>query len=154
RKQFLVTLIGVAVGALLVAPAYALIVKAYGLGSEALPAPFASMWKAVALVATQGGSALPPHAGRAAEIAFGAGVAPSLLGRPAIRRFVPSPLALGIGFILPASASLAMLVGALGLVVARRFAPQRAEDYANAIGGGAIAGESIMGVIIGVLQIF
>jgi uncharacterized oligopeptide transporter (OPT) family protein len=154
RKQFAVTLAGVGVGALLVAPAYALIDRAYSVGSEAMPAPFASVWKAVALVVTQGGSALPPLAARAMGIAFLAGVALSLLARTRIKRFVPSTLAIGVGFIMPAYFALTMLAGALVLVVARRLWPRRADDYAAAIGGGAIAGESVMGVILAVLKVF
>ena len=151
RRQFVVTLVGVVVGALLVAPAYAFIVRAYGLGSEAMPAPFASVWKAVAVVVTQGGSALPPLAARATGIAFLAGVALSLGARTRLRRFLPSTLAVGVGFIMPATFAFTMLLGALALVVARRLWPARADDYAAAIGGGAVAGESVMGVIIAAL---
>jgi uncharacterized oligopeptide transporter (OPT) family protein len=150
RKQFLATLVGVVAGALLAAPAYAFIVRAYGLGTQALPAPFASVWKAVALVVTEGGSALPPHATRAFGIAFACGIALSLLGRTRAKRVVPSTLAVGIGFIMPASFALTIMIGALALVIARRFSPRRTDDYATAIGGGAIAGESVMGVIIAV----
>src|SRR5262249_6692139 len=93
---------------------------------------------------------LPPHAARAFAIAFACGIALSLLGRTRAKRVVPSTLAVGIGFIMPASFALTIMIGALGLVIARRFSPRRTDDYAMAIGGGAIAGESVMGVIIAV----
>jgi uncharacterized oligopeptide transporter (OPT) family protein len=151
RKQFIVTLAGVVTGALLVAPAYAFVVRAYGLGSEAMPAPFASVWKAVAVVVTQGGSALPPLAARAMGIAFAVGLALSLAARTRIKKYVPSTLAAGVGFIMPATFALTMMAGALVLLLARRLWPARADDYAAAIGGGAVAGESLMGVIIAAL---
>src|SRR5262249_15173979 len=108
-------------------------------------------WKAVAVVVTQGGSALPPLAGRAMGIAFVAGVALSLGARTRMKKFLPSTLAAGGGFIMPATFALTMMAGAVVGPAARRWWPARADDYAAAIGGGAVAGESVMGVIIAAL---
>ena len=58
RAQVGAQLLGAVLGAVVVVPVYFLVVKSYGIGTEALPAPSAQSWKAMA-EAVQGG-ALPP----------------------------------------------------------------------------------------------
>src|SRR4051812_33351121 len=48
RAQVSGQLVGAVLGAIVVVPVYFLIVKSYGLGTEALPAPSAQSWKAMA----------------------------------------------------------------------------------------------------------
>jgi len=151
RSQALAQLVGALVGALVAVPTYAVVVRAYGLGSERMPAPGALSWKATADAVQGGFAALPAYAGSAALVGLGLGVLLTLLERTRFGSFVPSPVALGIGLILPASLSATVALGAaVWWLLARRFAAWSAEHGA-ALAGGAIAGESLLAVLLAVL---
>ncbi|HTY58079.1 MAG TPA: OPT family oligopeptide transporter, partial [Bacteroidota bacterium] len=64
-KQVIAQSLGVLVGTLVAVPVFNALVAAYGLGSEALPAPAAVLWSGMARLLSQGFSALPPYAGYA-----------------------------------------------------------------------------------------
>ncbi|HSN89814.1 MAG TPA: OPT/YSL family transporter [Anaeromyxobacteraceae bacterium] len=136
-------LAGALLGGAVSLPAYAFLVRAHGIGTAALPAPMAVPWKAVAELVTGGGAGLPPGALAAAAIAFAAGVALEALGGRI--RFLPTPGALGMGFIAPARFAAALCAGALLGAAWRRRWPASAEALGPAAAAGAIAGESIAG---------
>jgi uncharacterized oligopeptide transporter (OPT) family protein len=151
RAQLIAQLIGALLGALIVAPVYVVVVRAYGIGSEALPAPAALSWRATAEAMRGGLAALPPHAGAAAALGLGVGAALALLGRGRLARFCPSPAAMGIAFLMPPSLAVASLVGALLVVGVRRLRPTLDPDAIMAFAAGGLAGESVMGVVIAAL---
>lgn len=144
-------LIGIAIGALSGAPAYWLITSAYGLGSELLPAPSARTWKAVAEVVTSGAGAIPAHAAMVTWMAIALAVALALVGRGRAARWLPSSIGMGIGFIIPAYYSVSLCAGALVLEAVRRRNSETAERLGPAAAAGAIAGESLMGILIAIL---
>ncbi|MDY7232777.1 OPT family oligopeptide transporter [Hyalangium rubrum] len=148
-RQLKAQLLGVLVGALVSVPAYLLLVGAYGLGSEALPVPSAHQFRAVAELATQGVSGLPPYAAEAAGLGFSLGVVLTLATRGKLERYMPSAVAMGIGFIMPAHGAVAIAASALLTELVRRVRPSWVEKHAMAVGAGAIAGESVMGMAIG-----
>lgn len=151
RRQLIAQLVGVGVGAAVSVPVYLLLARAYTLGSEALPAPAARQFRMLAELSVGGFSALPPHAGLAAAVGFAVGVVLSLAGRGRLGRVLPSPVALSIGFLVPAAYAVTLCAGALLVVGARRFWPEASERHAPALGAGAIAGESLMGVLVAAL---
>ena len=151
RHQGMVQLFAVGMGAAVGVPVYQVLVQAYGLGTQALPAPSAVQAVALAEVTTRGLSGLPPHAGTAALVAAILGAVLMRLSRERWGRMLPSAAAMGIGFILPAHYGITMGAGALLAVVARRLWPEKAETFLPALGAGAIAGESVMGVLIAAL---
>ncbi len=117
--------------------------------TEDWPAPAVATWKAVAEALAHGLDSVPPSA-RAAMLAGGVaglvlGVLEALL--PARRAvYLPSAVALGLAFVIPASISLMMFCGAL---IAWLFAVWRenlAARFSIAAAAGLIAGESIVGV--------
>jgi len=117
--------------------------------TEEWPAPAVATWKAVAEALAHGIDSVPPSA-RIAMLAAGAaglvlGVLEALLPlRRAI--YLPSAVALGLAFVIPASISLMMFVGAL---IAWLFAvrwERLAARFSIAAAAGLIAGESIAGV--------
>jgi len=152
RRQLAAQLMGVLAGAGVGVPAYLLLSKAYGLGSQALPAPFAHQFRAVAEVAVRGFEGLPPHAALAAGGAAGVGALLTLAARGPAAKWLPLPVALGIGFLLPAFFSVSICLGAVGVVVARRRWPQAVDANVPTLGAGAIAGESLTGVLIAALM--
>ncbi|AEI62733.1 OPT family oligopeptide transporter [Corallococcus macrosporus] len=154
RHQLAAQLVGVLAGSVVGVPVYLLLSRTHGLGSEALPAPFAHQFRAVAEVAVRGLDGLPPHAALAACVAVGVGALLTLVSRGRAARWLPLPVALGIGFILPAYYAVTLCLGALGLAVARWRWPQAADRDTSTLAAGAIAGESLAGVLIAALMAF
>jgi uncharacterized oligopeptide transporter (OPT) family protein len=61
--------------------------------------------------------------------------------------FIPSSLAMGIAFIVPAYYSVAMFAGSMILVAWKRLSPASAAALAIAVASGLIAGEGLTGVL-------
>jgi len=162
RAQIVAQLFGALVGALVVVPTYAIVTRVYGIGTEQMPAVSALSWKATsqALSGSLSSASGDRHAW-AAAIAFLLGTVFTLLGRrPRWQNYIPSPTALGIAFLTPVSLSACATFGALAAVAARRRLAAAAgptssatdiEGAVGALAAGALAGESLMGVIIAIL---
>ena len=148
KKQLIAQLIGISAGVLLVVPVYSLITASYPIGGERLPAPAAYAWKAMAELLTQGLSALPKGAAVTTSCAICAGVIISLLRRiERIKKWVPSGLAMGIAFIIPAYYSLVIFYGMVVHQIWQRKNPDAAIRYTFAIASGLVAGEGLMGIV-------
>ena len=146
RAQIVAQALGALVGSLVVVPAYLLVVRAYPLGSERMPAIAAVSWKATAIALGGGLRGLPPHALHAACIGFGLGAMLSLLASTRAGKFLPSALAMGVAMITPVSLSAAAVLGAGAILLARRRISTLADGETNALAAGLLAGESILGV--------
>jgi uncharacterized oligopeptide transporter (OPT) family protein len=111
------------------------------------PAPAVATWKAVAEALTHGLGSVPPSA-RMAMLAGGA--AGAVLGvldaLPRAPRWLPSGVALGLAFVIPASISLTMFCGAALTWAVLAWNARFANRFALAVAAGLIAGESIVGV--------
>ncbi|WP_339532643.1 OPT family oligopeptide transporter [Pseudomonas mucidolens] len=151
HKQLIAQMLGVFVGSVVGVFAYlALIPDPHTmLLTEEWPAPAVATWKAVAQTLTHGLDSLSVSIRWAIVIG---GLAGLLLGvldglLPAQRgRYLPSAAALGLAFVLPASVSWMMALGAvLTWVVSCRW-PRLTERFAITAAAGLIAGESITGV--------
>lgn len=151
RGQITAALAGAAVGALVCAPAYALLGRAYGVGSAKLPAPTGVQWKTMAEVLARGFGALPPGALPAVVVAGAFGIVLAALGSTKAGRVLPSAVAMGIGVLVPVDYSLAIVFGSLVLVVATRLRPSTWRDAGPAAGPGLIAGHSLVGVVVALL---
>jgi uncharacterized oligopeptide transporter (OPT) family protein len=150
RAQLTAQLIGALVGSLAGVPAYFIVVKAYGIATEKLPAPSAVSWRATAEAVQHGLGALPNYAALAGLMGFAAGLLFAILSRTRLARYVPSPAAMGAAFIVPFSLSAAGCLGGLLLAVAKRLRPNSGAQIMS-IAAGSIAGESVMGVVIAAL---
>jgi uncharacterized oligopeptide transporter (OPT) family protein len=115
--------------------------------TEEWPAPAVATWKAVAEALTHGLGSVPPSA-RMAMLAGGA--AGAVLGvldaLPRAPRWLPSGVALGLAFVIPASISLTMFFGAALTWAVLAWNARFANRFALAVAAGLIAGESIVGV--------
>jgi uncharacterized oligopeptide transporter (OPT) family protein len=115
--------------------------------TEAWPAPAVATWKAVAEALTQGLGSVAPSA-RLAMLACA--VVGAVLGvldaAPRPPRWLPSGVALGLAFVIPASISLMMFVGAALAWALLAWNARFANRFALAAAAGLIAGESIVGV--------
>jgi uncharacterized oligopeptide transporter (OPT) family protein len=150
RAQLLAQLLGALVGGLVLVPVYLVLTKAYGLGTERLPAPTAISWRATAEAVRNGLASLPPHATTSGVAGLLVGALLALGGSRRWGKHLPSPAAMGIAFLTPASVSLAVAAGALLAGGARRLRPSLDQESLISMAAGGMAGESIMGVIIAI----
>ncbi|MDO6693649.1 OPT family oligopeptide transporter [Aliiglaciecola sp. 3_MG-2023] len=124
--------------------------------SDNWPAPAVVTWQAVAETLNVGLSAIPLNA----RLAMLAGVVASIMLMLAERhlpakvvRIVPSGPALGLAFVIPASISFSMFLGAAIAWFLRRYALTWSQRFLIAIASGMVAGESIAGVGSAILQL-
>lgn len=154
RRQVFAQLLGVGAGVVCCVPIYLLFDAAYDLGSAQLPAPSAHSWKAMAELLASGPDALPDHADQAVVVAaLLGGLGPVLRRHPALAPWVPSGLAAGIAFIVPAYFGIAMFLGSSALAIWRRRRPTAAELLAYPVASGLIAGEGLFGVVSAVMTL-
>ena len=155
RKQFIAQFLGIFAGALVIVPAFYLIVPtADVLGGEEFPAPAAQVWKGVAEVLAHGLSSLDITERWALAVGGLVGILIPTLERllpSKARPFIPSAMGLGLAFVIPFWNTLSMFVGALIAWVLSKSARSFAESYTIPVASGLIAGESLMGVIIALL---
>jgi uncharacterized oligopeptide transporter (OPT) family protein len=150
RKQLVAQLCGITAGVCAVVPTFFLFASVYDIGnSQELPAPSAMLWRAVAELMNRGWDSLPQHAAVAMAVALGLGALLATVRKLAPRAtpFLPSGLAVGLAFLVPALFAICMFLGAMILVVWQRVRPEAATRYAFAVACGLIAGEGLMGVV-------
>lgn len=150
RRQLVAQLVGVGAGVLVAVPIFVLFDSAYDIGVDpTMPAPAAHSWKAMAVILADGFGALPPNATWAIGLGAAFGVLMRLLPRmiPTAKNVLPSGLAFGIAFIVPAFYSLAMLVGAVLFQIWKHRKPGAAEKLGFAVASGLIAGDGLMGIV-------
>ena len=152
RQQVYAQLLGLLVGALVLVPAFNLLVPtADVLGSEEFPAPSVLVWASVSRALTQGLEGLSPTVRWAIALGGALGVALPVLETfvPARwRRWIPSPSGLGIAMVTPGSFSLAMFAGAAVAALVRWRWPRFGQAGLVPIASGLVAGESLMGITI------
>ena len=154
RKQLMAQLWGLLAGIVFVIPVYYVVTEAWELGSDKLPAPAAFAWKAMAEVLNKGFGALPPMAVEAVMWASLVGIA-----IPVIRKFkpnwdwVPSGLAAGIAFIIPAYYSLVMVYGCIAYLIWKKRNPTAVEKFNFALASGLVAGEGLMQIVNAILAL-
>jgi uncharacterized oligopeptide transporter (OPT) family protein len=148
RHQFYAQLFGVAMGALIVVPAFNLIIPdVTKLGGEEWPAPSCVIWAGVSKAFAGGIDNL----GDEARMAIFIGITLALLEKFApkpLRPYLPSPSGLGIAMVVPGSNCIAMFIGASIAEIARR---RQQEGLVVPIASGLIAGESLMGVVVALM---
>lgn len=153
RQQVWAQFLGLVVGAIVVVPAFTLLVpEASVLGSEQFPAPAVMVWAGVSKVLALGPAGLPVGAREAMLIAalLGAGLTVVEALFPERSRTLPSAAALGIAMVLPAATTLTMVLGAaLGALARRRWS----EETLTPIASGLIAGESVTGVVMALTRL-
>lgn len=160
RHQFLTQCIGIAIGTVVCIPIYKLFETAYVLGSDELPVPAAMAWKSVALILADGPSSLPLYApwGMLGGAIVGVFLAitykliHSNFGED-YSCYIPSALALGIGFIIPPKQALTMWLGSMILATWRLVHPDTAKEYAFTVSSGMVAGHGVTGVFLAILKL-
>src|SRR5262249_28110723 len=93
------------------------------------------------------------YAALAAAIGGLLGVALTVGARFRAGRWLPSGVAIGTAFVLPASYSVAICVGGLLLAVSQKRDRQWTDSFGSSIAGGLIAGESLVGILVALLTV-
>jgi uncharacterized oligopeptide transporter (OPT) family protein len=154
RRQVLAQLLGIGCGVFVVVGVYKALAAAYPIPGEDFTAPSVQSWYAVARVLAGGLKTLPPGALEAAAAAGALGTILTLLGRSQkLAPWLPSPVALGIAFLVPAYYAWGIFLGALITWVAGRKKPEITEKYSTSLASGLIAGEGVMMVLVALLMI-
>ncbi len=157
RKQFIAQLIGICFGVCFAVPVYLLFTSVWELGSMDSPlgAPAALAWKAVAEIMVNGFDALPPMSKPAVLMGLFIGALFPILRKifPVAGKYVPSGLAFGISFLIPAYYAVAMFVGSMAYVIWIKKSPSTSEKYVFALSCGLIAGEGMAGIVNAVLAL-
>ncbi len=157
RKQLIAQLVGVSAGILVAVPIYVLFDTVYDIGGEQFPAPAAHAWKAMAEVLSVGFEALPTNATGAVLVGLAIGIALPVLRSLVPERLanvLPSGMAMGIAFIVPAYYSVAMFLGAMTFALWKAVNREQATALGFAVASGLIAGEGLMGVVNALLVLF
>ncbi|OMG64514.1 peptide transporter [Stutzerimonas balearica] len=156
-RQAVAQCLGIALGSLVGVLVYELLIPSPQsmLITPEWPAPAVATWKAVAEALGGGPDALAGETRLAmlagALVGLPLGVLEALLP-PARLRWLPSSAALGLAFVIPASVSLMMSLGALLAWLLAVRSRQLAERFVIVAAAGLVAGESIAGIAASLWQ--
>jgi len=158
RSQFVSQLAGVVTGALVGAAAYLVLVPdpVNMLITTEWPAPAVAQWKSVAEVMRGGLEALPMGVLDAIYLAAGIGVILAIIEKispKGVRKWVPSPTAIGIAFCIPAWNSMSMFMGGVVGYAIKKSAPAWHVRFAVVIAAGLIVGESLVGLVDALMKL-
>ena len=157
RKQFIAQCLGILSGIPIATGVYTLYSNVYDIGFDEVnaPAPAAHAWKAMSELLAKGFEALPQGAGLAVAIAGVVGLLLPVVRKilPETRRgLVPSGLAMGIAFIVPAYYSVAIFLGCVVFGIWKRRSPEQHAALAFAVASGVVAGDALMNIPKAVLS--
>jgi OPT family oligopeptide transporter len=150
RHQVYAQLLGVLAGAAIIVPLFYVIVPIAQLGTDEWPAPSAIVWANVSKAFAGGIATLPGSAKLAIVIGLAGSAGLTILDQAAprwLRRFLPSPSALGLAMVVPFSNSLSIFLGAGAAEIIRRYY-RRYDPYTVPVASGLIAGESLVAIAI------
>lgn len=158
RAQFFAQVCGALAGALVGCAGYLVLVKdpVRQLLTDEWPAPSVASWKAVAELFMQGTGALPAGAMQGMIIGGVAGIVLAVLEKvlpPRVRSWVPSPTSIGLAFVIPAYNAISMFLGAIAAWALGRWCPDWSARFLIIAASGLIAGESLSGVVLAVMEI-
>ncbi|KAL6970120.1 putative metal-nicotianamine transporter ysl12 [Sarracenia purpurea var. burkii] len=163
RSMFFSQVLGTAMGCVMSPLVFWFFYKAYAVGDPdgAYPAPYALMYRGIALLGVEGISSLPKNCLNLAIGFFVASIVINIVRellqhyetKYGIYRFVPSPMCMAIPFYLGAYFAIDMCVGSLIVFVWERVNRQKAKDFVPAVASGMICGDSLWGVPAAVLAL-
>jgi OPT family oligopeptide transporter len=152
RKQFIAQFIGIFFGTLAVVPAWYLMIP-NDAALEKFPLPATRTWEAVARVLSAGVESLPMSARWAILIGAFVGVMIPVLEKlfPRARRWMPSAMGLGLGWVVFFSNAFAFTIGALISWLWSLGHRKSQDTYNIPIASGLVAGESLTKALLAML---
>lgn len=149
RYLTIAQLIAAPVGSLATAIVYPTLRAQFGIGPEGLSSPISVKWAGFAELLTRGLSALPPGCLVGLAIGIAVGILLTLLAEK-WGEYVPSPSAMGIGMLIPASVLLTFVCGGIAQFFWARASKATEDAYRIPLASGLIAGEAILAVVLAV----
>lgn len=148
RAMFVSQIIGTTMGCVVSPCVFWIFYKAFpdlGKSTSEYPAPYAIIYRNMAILGVQGFGSLPKNCLLLCYIFFGSAVTINLikdfLGKRG--RFVPLPMAMAIPFYIGPYFAIDMCVGSLILYVWERINKEKADAFAPAVASGLICGDGI-----------
>uniref|UniRef100_A0A453P4Z2 Metal-nicotianamine transporter YSL12 n=5 Tax=Triticinae TaxID=1648030 RepID=A0A453P4Z2_AEGTS len=149
RSMFISQVIGTAMGCVIGPCVFWLFYRAFdnvGLSGSDYPAPYAVVYRNMAIFGVQGFSSLPKHCLTLCCVVFAAAVVINLardLAPEKVSRFIPVPMAMAIPFYLGSYFAIDMCVGSAILFVWEKVDKAGADMFARSVASGLICGEGI-----------
>ncbi len=153
RNLTIAQLIAAPVGSLATALVYPILRDKFGLGPGGLSSPISVKWAGFAELLTKGLSALPPGCLVGLMIGIAVGIALTLMAER-YKENTPSPAAIGIGMLIPASVLMTFILGGIGQFVWAKTSPKSEEDFRIPLASGLIAGEALLAVVLALFAAF
>jgi uncharacterized oligopeptide transporter (OPT) family protein len=150
RNLTVAQLLAAPVGSIATAIVYPVLRDKFGIGPQGLSSPISVKWAGFAELLTKGLNALPPGCLVGLAIGIVLGIALTLLAER-WAELVPSPSAIGIGMLIPASVLMTFILGGVGQFVWSRVSPKSEEQYRIPLASGLIAGEALLAVVLAIL---
>jgi len=150
RNLTVAQLIAAPVGSMATAIVYPVLRNKFGIGPQGLSSPISVKWAGFAELLTKGFGALPPGCLVGLLIGIAVGIILTLLAEYLSEK-TPSPAAIGIGMLIPASVLMTFIAGGIGQLIWARTSPTTEEDLRIPLASGLIAGEAILAVVLAVL---
>jgi uncharacterized oligopeptide transporter (OPT) family protein len=149
RNLTIAQLIAAPVGSIATAIVYPLLRDKFGIGPQGLSSPISVKWAGFAELLTKGLNALPPGCLVGLAIGIGVGIVLTFLAEK--YELTPSPAAIGIGMLLPASVLMVFILGGVGQLIWSKVSNKSEGDYRIPLASGLIAGEAILAVVQAIL---
>ena len=150
RNLTIAQLIAAPVGAIATAIVYPVLRGHFGIGPQGLSSPISVKWAGFAELLTQGLKALPPGCLVGLAIGIVVGIVLTILAEK-WETITPSPAAIGIGMLVPASVLMTFILGGFAQLIWAKTSPQSEKDFRIPLASGLIAGEAIMAVVLAIL---
>ncbi|KAK4757118.1 hypothetical protein SAY87_007245 [Trapa incisa] len=159
KSMFVSQLIGTAMGCVVAPLTFWLFWTAFDIGDPDGPykAPYAVIFREMAILGTEGFSELPKHCLAICCWFFISALLINLLRDlipKRVSQFIPIPMAMAVPFYIGAYFAIDMFVGTVILFVWESVNRKDAEDYAGAVASGLICGDGIWTIPSALLSIF
>lgn len=148
RSMIIAQAIGTAMGCVIGPLTFLLFYKAFDIGNPDgyWKAPYALIYRNMAILGVQGFSALPLHCLQLCYGFFGFAVAANLMRDllpPKYGKWVPLPMAMGVPFLVGASFAIDMCVGSLMVFIWHIIGRSKASLMVPAVASGLICGDGL-----------
>ncbi len=153
RNLTIAQLLAAPVGAMATALVYPVLRDTYGIGPQGLSSPISVKWAGFAELLTRGIEGLPPGCFVGLLIGIAVGILLTLLAEK-YADYTPSPAAIGIGMLIPASVLMTFIMGGVAQLIWKKASPKSEEDNRIPLASGLIAGEAILAVVLALFAAF
>ncbi|KQJ83669.1 probable metal-nicotianamine transporter YSL12 [Brachypodium distachyon] len=149
RSMFISQVIGTAMGCVIAPCVFWLFYKAFtdiGISGSEYPAPYAIVYRNMAILGVDGFSSLPKNCLTLCFIFFAAAIVINLardLAPSKVAKFIPLPMAMAIPFYIGSYFAIDMFVGSVILFVWGIVNKAKADAFAPAVASGLICGDGI-----------